>query len=77
MKLIESKVFVVWNLKKIILIDCVGPIVEVKEYKQKLLYEENLNLVYVIFDTHFNTAEVVADALEKIDHNYFTIQEVV
>lgn len=63
--------------EKIILIDCVGPIVEVKEYKQKLLYEENLNLVYVIFDTHFNTAEVVTDALENIDHNYFTIQEVV
>ncbi len=43
--------------------NCVGPNVELLEFRKKVRDEEGLNYLYILYDTTFNTEEVVATSV--------------
>lgn len=55
--------------------DCVGPYVEVSEFKQAIRDEEGLNYLNVLYDTTFKTEETVPQAADTFD-GLFTIESI-
>lgn len=58
------------------LVDCVGTVVQVNPIEKKILHPDYLNQLYVIYDSHFDTENVVNEAIRKVENNYFLIAEI-